>query len=49
MGILLVVLVVAVIFVGVGFAIHGLWVLAAVLFLLWLVALFSRNSRKSRA
>jgi hypothetical protein len=49
MGIILVVLVLAVIFAGLGFAIHGLWVLAAVLFVLWLVTLMSRRQSKSQA
>ncbi len=49
MGIVLVVLVLAAILAGLGFAMHGLWVLSVVLFVLWLIAVVSRNHSKSRA
>ena len=48
MGIVLVVLMVAVTLAGLGFAIHGLWAVFVVLFVLWLVAVVSRNEQKSR-
>lgn len=37
MGIILLVLLLALIFVGLGFAVHLLWIIAAVVFVLWLV------------
>ncbi len=39
MGLFLLVLVLALIFAGVGFAVHLLWIVAVVLFVAWLVGL----------
>ncbi len=39
MGIILALLTLALIFAGVGFAVHVLWIVALVLFVLWLVGL----------
>lgn len=43
--ILLLILVVA----GVGFAVHVLWIVAAVLLVLWLIGLVTGVGRRSRA
>jgi hypothetical protein len=48
MGIILAVLILALIFAGVGFAVHILWIVAVVLFVLWLVGLVTGVGRKSR-
>ncbi len=48
MGIILAVLRLALIFAGVGFAVHILWIVAVVLFVLWLVGLVTGVGRKSR-
>lgn len=37
MGIVLLVLLLALIFGGLGFAIHALWIIAVILFIFWLV------------
>jgi hypothetical protein len=47
MGIILVLLVLALIFAGVGFAVHVLWIVAVVLFALWLVGLVTGVGRRS--
>jgi hypothetical protein len=47
MGIILVLLVLALIFAGVGFALHVLWIVAVILFVLWLIGLVTGIGRKS--
>jgi Flp pilus assembly protein TadB len=47
MGLILVLLLIAVILAGVGFAIHILWIIAAVFFIAWLVGLVLGAGRKS--
>jgi hypothetical protein len=48
MGLILVLLIIAVILAGVGFAIHILWIIAAVFFIAWLVGLVLGAGRKSK-
>jgi hypothetical protein len=48
MGLILVLLIVAIILAGVGFAIHILWIIAAVFFVAWLVGLVVGAGRKSK-
>ncbi len=48
MGIVLVLLVLALIFAGVGFAIHILWIVAVILFVLWLIGLVTGVGRGSK-
>ncbi|HEY2565332.1 MAG TPA: hypothetical protein VGI44_16590 [Acidimicrobiales bacterium] len=48
MGIILLLLVLAVIFAGVGFALHVLWIVAVIFFVAWLVGLaFGKGSRRA--
>ncbi len=47
MGIILVLLLLALIFAGVGFAVHVLWIVAIVLFAAWLVSLALGSGRRS--
>jgi hypothetical protein len=47
MGLLLLILLLALIFFGVGFAIHALWIVAIVLLVAWLVSLVFSRSRSS--
>jgi hypothetical protein len=47
MGLILVVLLLALVFAGLGFAIHLLWIIAVILFVVWLVALGLSKGRKS--
>ena len=49
MGLLLVLLVIALILVGVGFAIHVLWIVAVIFLVAWLVGLVLGLGRKSRS
>ena len=49
MGIILVLLLLALIFGGLGFAIHALWIVAVVLFIAWVVALVLGRGRSSGA
>jgi len=51
MGIILVVLLLALIFGGLGFAVHALWIVAVVLFVIWVVgfALGRGRSKSARA
>ena len=44
MGLVLAVLILAILFGGLGFAIHALWVLAVVLALVWVVGFFARGA-----
>jgi hypothetical protein len=47
MGLILVVLLLALLFAGLGFAIHVLWIIAAILFVVWLVGFALGKGRKS--
>ena len=49
MGLLLVLLVIALILAGVGFAIHVLWIVAVIFVVAWLVGLALGLGRKSRS
>ncbi|HEX5268669.1 MAG TPA: hypothetical protein VFW24_18030 [Acidimicrobiales bacterium] len=44
MGLVLAVLILAILFGGLGFAIHALWVLAVILALVWVVGFFARGA-----
>lgn len=51
MGVILLVLILALIFGGLGFALHALWIIAVIFFLVWLIgwafgAGASRGSRR---
>jgi hypothetical protein len=48
MGLVLFVLLLALIFGGLGFAVHALWIIAVVLFLLWLIGFFVRGVEGAR-
>jgi hypothetical protein len=48
MGLILVLLIIAIILAGVGFAIHILWIIAAIFFIAWLVGLVLGSGRKSK-
>ncbi len=48
MGLILVLLIIAIILAGVGFAIHILWIIAAVFFIAWIVGLVFGAGRKSK-
>ena len=48
MGLILFVLVLALLFGGLGFAVHALWLIAVVLFLLWLIGFFVRGAEGAR-
>jgi hypothetical protein len=48
MGIILVLLLIALIMAGVGFAIHVLWIVAVIFFVAWLVGLVLGVGRKSK-
>jgi len=48
MGLILILLILALIFAGAGFALHVLWIIAIVFFVAWLVGLaFGRGSSRS--
>jgi hypothetical protein len=48
MGIILLLLLAAVIFAGLGFALHLLWIIAIIFFVAWLVGLaFGKGSRRA--
>lgn len=40
-------LVLALLFVGVGFVIHFLWILAVIAFLVWIIGFFVRHGERS--
>lgn len=44
MGLVLAVLILAILFGGLGFAIHALWILAVVLALVWVVGFLARGA-----
>jgi hypothetical protein len=48
MGLILVLLVIALILAGVGFAVHVLWIIAVIFFIAWLVGLVIGTGRKSK-
>jgi hypothetical protein len=48
MGPFLVILVIALVLAGVGFAVHLLWILAVIVFVVWLVGLLLGVGRKSK-
>jgi hypothetical protein len=48
MGLILVLLVIALILAGVGFAVHVLWIIAVIFFIAWLVGLVVGTGRKSK-
>jgi hypothetical protein len=48
MGLILVLLVIALILAGVGFAVHVLWIIAVIFFIAWLVGLALGSGRKSK-
>jgi hypothetical protein len=47
MGLILLVLLLVLIFAGVGFALHLLWIIAAVLFVVWLVGFLVSGAEHS--
>ena len=49
MGLILVLLVIALILAGVGFAVHVLWIIAVIFFVAWLVGLVLGAGRKSKS
>lgn len=48
MGLLLVLLILALIFAGAGFAVHVLWIVAVVFLVIWLVSLITTSGRRVR-
>ena len=48
MGLILLVLLLALIFGGLGFAVHALWIIAVVLFIAWLVGFGLRSGSGAR-
>jgi len=44
MGLVLLILLLALLFGGLGFAVHFLWVVAVVMFLVWLIGFFVRGT-----
>jgi hypothetical protein len=48
MGVVLLVLLLALIFGGVGFAVHALWIVAAVVLVLWLIGFVVRSGESAR-
>jgi hypothetical protein len=49
MGLILILLVIALILAGVGFAVHVLWIIAVIFFIAWLVGLVLGVGRKSKS
>ena len=47
MGLILVVLLLALVFAGLGFAIHALWIIVVILFVFWLAGFAVAKGRKS--
>jgi hypothetical protein len=47
MGLILVVLLLALLFAGLGFAMHALWIIAVLFFVFWLVGFALRKGRNS--
>ncbi|MBV8387454.1 MAG: hydrophobic protein [Acidimicrobiia bacterium] len=48
MGLILLVLVLALLFGGLGFAVHALWIIAAVLLVLWVLGFLMRGAEGAR-
>jgi len=48
MGIVLLVLLLALIFGGLGFAVHALWIIAAVILVAWLIGFAMRSGETAR-
>lgn len=48
MGLILLVLLLALIFGGLGFAVHALWIVAVILFLAWIAGFAFRSAEGSR-
>jgi hypothetical protein len=48
MGIILLVLLLALIFGGLGFAVHALWIVAAVVLVAWLIGFAMRSGESAR-
>jgi len=48
MGLILAVLLLAIIFAGAGFAVHALWVVAAVIAVVWLLGFLMRGADSAR-
>jgi hypothetical protein len=48
MGIILLVLLLALIFGGLGFALHALWIVAVVLLVAWLIGFAVRSGERAR-
>jgi len=48
MGIVLLVLLLALIFGGLGFAVHALWIIAAVILVAWLIGFAMRSGESAR-
>lgn len=48
MGILLLVLLLALIFGGLGFALHALWIVAVIVFIAWLIGFAVRSGESAR-
>jgi hypothetical protein len=48
MGLVLLVLVLALLFGGLGFAVHALWIIAAVLLVLWVLGFVMRGAEGAR-
>ena len=44
MGLVVLILLLALLFGGLGFAVHALWIVAVVLFLVWLIGFFARGA-----
>jgi hypothetical protein len=47
MGLILIVLLLALVFAGLGFAIHALWIIAVILFVCWIVGFALSKGRRS--
>jgi hypothetical protein len=48
MGIVLLVLLLALVFGGLGFAVHALWIVAAIVLVAWLVGFAMRSGQSAR-
>lgn len=48
MGILLLVLLLALIFGGIGFAVHALWIVALIILAIWLIGFVARSGSGAR-
>lgn len=48
MGLVLLVFLLALLFGGLGFAVHALWIIAVILFLFWVIGFFMRGTSGGR-